>query len=209
MTIGVEIRLLRPGLDIGPGQRHGTIVLADVMVQRAAAPGAGGHHDLDTQPGQQPDRGLVDPRHQHLLGTAGQQRDPRLAHALGRIHLRPSARRWPAAPWPAPATSSPAAVAPASTARGSGAPAAERRWRRPGRRGTGRDAAAAARAPSATRVPAAAGDRSARCRSARDRPGACSSRRTGTSSCRTGRTGSGRHGARPPRSPDARSPACP
>ena len=61
--------------------------------QGAAAAAARRDDDLGPVPGQEADRRLVDLGRQHLLGAAGQQRDPHAALALGRENLRPVHRR--------------------------------------------------------------------------------------------------------------------
>ena len=60
-------------------------MLAHVMGQRAAAARAIGHHDLDAHAGEEADRGLVDRRVQHLLGTAGEQGDAPATGADGGV----------------------------------------------------------------------------------------------------------------------------
>ncbi len=67
--------------------------LAEMMGQRAAAAGAFGHDDLDTEARQQPHRRLVDARVEHGLRTAVQQRDTHLARTLRGDDLRLVDRR--------------------------------------------------------------------------------------------------------------------
>ncbi len=74
-------------------RRHGVggILLAHVVLQRAAAADALHHHDLDAVAVEHADRGLVDGRVEHLLGAAGEQADALDAGARRRVHRRPAA----------------------------------------------------------------------------------------------------------------------
>ena len=98
---GVDHDRVEPaGLDLtGPrqdvGAREGVTVLAEVMVERAAAASALGDHDLAAVPGQEADRRLVDLRRQHLLRASGRaaRRGARLADALGTTCGRSKAER--------------------------------------------------------------------------------------------------------------------
>ena len=82
----------RPGENIGRA-RTPRLVLAQMMVERAAAARALGDHHFAAMPCQQPDRGLVDLRRQHLLRAAGQQRDATRVRAAAREMICGRSRR--------------------------------------------------------------------------------------------------------------------
>ena len=63
--------LLAPGIDIGFGRPDCFIFTTDVLAQGAAASGSRRDDDVDAAAREQPDRGVVDFRPQHLLDAAG------------------------------------------------------------------------------------------------------------------------------------------
>ena len=63
----------RPGIDVALGHGDGGRLLAQMMHQRPAAAGVGGHLDVDAAAGEQADGGVVDLGAQHLLGAAREQ----------------------------------------------------------------------------------------------------------------------------------------
>ena len=89
----ITLNLRRPGCNIRPRQAHRRVMVAHVMVQRAAAALTLGHHNLDPHPRQQPDRRLIDRRRQDLLRTARQQTNAPAPFALRRKHPAPLNRR--------------------------------------------------------------------------------------------------------------------
>ena len=89
----LTLNLSRPGSDIGARQAHGGIMMAHVMIERAAAALILRHHHLNPHPVEQPDRRLIDRRGQHLLRAAHQQANAPAPFALRGKHTRAFNRR--------------------------------------------------------------------------------------------------------------------
>ncbi len=169
-----------------PSRQSETVILAEMMVERAATARAFRDDNLTAVARQQPQRGGVDLRRQNFLRAAGEQRhapdfcDGRRDDAgtvAGEIGTRPRRHgKDVAAVFPAQVAErflrSQRPEAPAGTDAGRGSVT-------PSIRGTA----------GRTRVFCTF----FRCGGGRGRPNACSSRPTGTWSCTTGRTGSGRY----------------
>ena len=179
---------------------EGLLIAADMLDRGAAAAGARDIHHLDAVAGQQPHRGLVDLRRQHLLAAARHQRHalaarPAAVKVCGRStgkgpgseqgsrRASPRTRRRKVAPPGSPLHAGSGAASGLASQPSSGAQ----------RKGAGRGISQAeqpAQQPVGQRAPVV----SSRCGAGHDRPGACSSRPTGRWSCRTGTRGSDRRG---------------
>ena len=175
---GVEpavLDLARPGVDVAARRGERCFLAAHMMDQRAAAGLALRHHDLDAEPGQQPDRRLVDAGLEHRLRAAGEDRDAAAPSRLRR-HGRPGARHRRRGGTVAGASASIAREAASAPASLSNSPAKGRPSLRQRQRGAEARRDAAARRPawrgSAGR--AAAAGRSSRYGRGHGRPGACS-----------------------------------
>ena len=85
--------LAGPDIDVAARRFERGLLAAHMVDQRAAAGLALGHHDLDAEPGQQPDRRLVDAGIQHRLRAAGEDRDAAAPRAGGGMDGRRRHRR--------------------------------------------------------------------------------------------------------------------
>ena len=89
----ISFGLLQPDGDIGARPRQCVVVASKVVGERAATLLVLDQHDLDAVARQEIDRGLIDARCQHLLGTALQQRDPSAPVTEGRKNASASRSR--------------------------------------------------------------------------------------------------------------------
>ena len=190
---GIELALAncaRPSVDIAPRRFMRLLLVAELMLKRAATGLILGEDDLDAVAPEQSDRRAVDGGLQHLLHAAEHER-----HALDRRTLGAEDPLSLAQLQPRPTRRHHLECRRAGMEAELRQDAAERP-RQPAEQErkteSGWTREHLPQTTNASSVRAASGARSPRCERARDRRGACSRPRSGRWSCRTGKTGSGR-----------------